>query len=117
MRCSNIRIRFEIPICVNSKGLDPLFEQNCYRDRNGNIYTIDAIAGACESAVNAPIIQYDSDGHPVPIGIVEKAVWNPKIGRIEVDGKILYGGTCERTILSSANEVVSMEIESFGFCQ
>lgn len=116
MRSENIRVHIEIPIQVNSTGTSPHFTCDCFRDKNGTVYELQAIKNACDDANKnqLPIIQYNDDGEPVPIGIAHTVKYNPA-GYIEIDGVIKFGGTSEEIDFSSTKDVTSMEIESIGF--
>ena len=114
MRCSNIHFHADIPVPTNSDGSDQYHKEPSFKDLNGVTYEIQAIKSACNTAKNAPVIRYDEHGNAVPIGIINSAKWNDG-GYIEVEGVIMFGGTNEEVVFSSANDVVSMDIESFGF--
>lgn len=113
MRCEHIRIHVEIPVPINSDGTN-CYKAECYKDLNGVVYEVQAIKDACEEASELPIVRYNESGKAIPIGIANSIRWNEK-GYIEVDGVLFFGGTNEEYIFSSTKDVVSMDIESFGF--
>ena len=99
MRVENIKVSLKIPI--------PMGEP----DLNGNVYTENAIINACNNADNLPITVYGEDKQPEVRGVATEVQY--KDGYILVDGYIRYGGT-EELIEIENNQIVSMEIQSFG---
>ena len=114
MRYSNIRFHAEIPIPVNSDGSDPNIKMPSFFDHNGVTYEIQAIKAACDGVSKAPIICHGNGETDRAIGIANSAHWNDA-GYIEVEGIIFFAGTNEEVIFSCSKDVVSMDIDSFGF--
>lgn len=113
MRCEQIRIHAEIPVPVNSEGTN-FYKMECFKDLNNVVYELRAIKDACEDASGMPIIRHNDSGQAIPIGVANSVRWNEN-GCIEVDGILFHGGTSEEYIFSSTGDVVSMDIEAFGF--
>ena len=99
MRVENINVSLEIPTPMGKP------------DKNGNIYTENAIINACKNADNLPIIIYDENELPKLKGIATKVRY--KDGNILVDGYFRYGGT-EEIVDIEDGQIVSMEIQGFG---
>ena len=84
-------------------------------DKNGNIYTEEAISKACDGASGSPIIQFDEHGGRTPIGVANR-VWYED-GYINVDGVAWHGGTCENVKFDALNRINDMMITSFSICE
>ncbi len=103
MRCKNIDITYSIPVPINEP------------DGNGNMYTEEAIIKACEKSEGQPIIQYNSEGKEVPIGIARTVKYSN--GFIWVEGTIWYGGTSESVLFDQQKQITDIKIVSFGLCE
>lgn len=103
MRTEQVLVSFKFP----AKAGEP--------DKNGNIYTEDAISKACEDACWLPIVQLDELGEGVPVGVANK-VWYEN-GYINVDGIAWHGGTCENVKLDDLGRISDMTITSFSICK
>jgi len=107
VRCNNIEIKLKIPIPINEP------------DGNGNIYAEDAIAKACADVEDLPIIQYNSEGKEIPIGVVTNASYSQ--GYICAEGIICNGGTGEIAYLydriKTDKVITKIKFTHFGFCE
>ena len=102
MRCNNIKLTLSIPIRINEP------------DGNGNVYTEEAVINACKNAVNMPIVQYDSEGKEIPIGVATSVDYSN--GFIWVEAKAWHGGTHDLVNQIIDKTITSMEILGFGIC-
>lgn len=100
VRTTNIKVSLEIPVPIDKP------------DKNGVIYTEDAIKKACENAKGLPIILYNSDNSTKTIGITDDVQYEN--GYILTTGTLRYGGTEEQVVFNDENKIMSMEIVGFG---
>lgn len=104
MRCSNIKINMEIPLHIGEP------------DGNGIFYTKEAVENAYSDIKGKPIIQYDSNGNAICIGMVTDGFISNGVAYI--DGKLWYGGTnCivnEKRTIDDVEVVEDFDISTFG---
>lgn len=103
MRCDNISLTLSIPVKINES------------DGNGVIYTENAIKNACDNANNTPFIIYNSEGEPVPVGVVTHVEYFDSFITAEVD--VWHGGTENLVNEIIDKKVTSMEIVGLGICE
>lgn len=84
-------------------------------DKNGNIYTEEAISKACENACGLPIIQLDDHDERVLIGVANRVWYDGEY--INVDGIAWHGGTCENVKFDDLGRISDMTITSFSICK
>jgi tetrahydromethanopterin S-methyltransferase subunit F len=100
MRVKSIKISLEIPVPLNEL------------DKNGVVYTEEAISKSCENTKNLPIIVYDRNNQAKVVGVAEFIKY--KNGIILADGRLFFGGTEEEVFFDDSSRIISMEIGSFG---
>lgn len=103
MRCEKIKITYTIPVKINEP------------DLHGVIYTEEAVINACKNACNAPIIQFDSEGNEIVIGVATDVKYSD--GYIWVEGYSWCGGTNDRFCEIDYKTVKSYVIKSIGLCK
>ena len=89
MRTENIEVKITIPIPFDKP------------DKNGVVYTEDAVSNAVSNLQNLPIIYRDNENEPEGkvIGVMNKPTyveeWDMKnqVCKITIDGAVFYGGT------------------------
>lgn len=89
MRTENIEVKITIPIPFDKP------------DKNGVVYTEDAVSNAVSNLQNLPIIYRDNENEPdgKVIGVMNKSAyveeWDMKnqVCKITIDGTVFYGGT------------------------
>ena len=89
MRTENIEVKITIPIPFDKP------------DKNGVVYTEDAVSKAVSNLQNLPIIYRDNENEPEGkvIGVMNKSTyveeWDMKnqVCKITIDGTVFYGGT------------------------
>ena len=112
MRCTPVEFHARFPVFENYDrgGFD---HGPCFRDWNGVVYTIDAIKNSCKGDTNVPVLQFQADGTSKTIGIVKSIKWDPE-GFVEINGFLLFGGTCEDVIFNKTDTVTEMTITEIG---
>ena len=112
MRCTPVEFHARFPVFENYDrgGFDHC---PCFRDWNGVVYTIDAIKNSCKGDTNVPVLQFQADGTSKTIGIVKSIKWDPE-GFVEINGFLLFGGTCEDVIFDKTETVTEMTITEIG---
>lgn len=112
MRCTPVEFHVRFPVSENYDrgGFD---HSPCFRDLNGVVYTIDAIKNSCKGDTNVPVLQFQADGTSKTIGIVKSIKWDPE-GFVEINGFLLFGGTCEDVIFDKTETVTEMTITEIG---
>lgn len=86
-------------------------------DKNGIMYTEEAIKNALKNNVNLPIEFIPDTGQRYTLGSVKNVEYREENGQsyYYVTGTIFFGGTCE-TVTMEDFTVKSMEICSIGIC-
>ena len=102
MRQDNIEVEFRIPLTIGKP------------DGNGVIYTKEAILNSLETTKGKPIIQLDSNGNQLEVGIVKDAQYQDDY--LYIWGLCWHGGTCEDVEFETKGIVTSMNISSVGIC-
>lgn len=112
MRCTPVEFHARFPVFENYDrgGFD---HGPCFLDWNGVVYTIDAIKNSCKGDTNVPVLQFQADGTSKTIGIVKSIKWDPE-GFVEINGFLLFGGTCEDVIFDKTETVTEMTITEIG---
>lgn len=110
MRTENIEVKITIPIPFNKP------------DKNGVVYTENAISKAVSNLQNLPIIYRDNENEPEGkvIGVMSKSVyieeWDMKnqVCKVTIDGIVFFGGT--ECIVNEIKDgkVVDFEIVGIG---
>ena len=107
MRAENIKITITIPIPYNEP------------DKNGNIYTKEAVEKAANNLCkNLPIIFRDESEEKVigaTTGDSHIATWDfeNQVCKLTVDGEVFFGGT-ECTVDIDNEKIVNFEIVGIG---
>ena len=107
MRAENIKVAITIPIPYNKP------------DKNGNIYTKEAVEKAVNNLrKNLPIIFRDESEEKVigtTTGDSHIATWDfeNQVCKLTVDGEVLFGGT-ECTVDIDNGKIVNFEIVGIG---
>lgn len=100
MKEDYIEIKFKFPVPINKP------------NKNGVMYTEEAIIKACENAANTPLIRYEEDGKSTAVGITQKVEY--KDGYMYVDALGFNGGAEILVKQIEGNTITSMEICGFG---
>ena len=107
MRTENIKVTITIPIPYDKP------------DKNGNIYTKEAVAKAVNNLrKNLPIIfRYESEENVIGTtpGDSHLATWDfeTQVCKLTVDGEVFFGGT-ECTVDIDNGKIVNFEIVGIG---
>lgn len=105
MRCENIEVTFKVPMPIDRP------------DKNGVMYSKEAIDKAIENMINAPIVQHDANDFEktTVLGVVTDA--KRKGDYAIIDGCLWFGGTCESVVMDENNVVTSFEVSEFSICE
>lgn len=102
MRIKNIKISGTYEVPVNKP------------DGNKVIYTEEAIKKAYSNIKGKPIIIYDKDFNPIPIGYITDGFYCQ--GTVSFDGYIIAGGTDDSNVdFGINNSINSFDINAIGF--
>ena len=106
MRTDNINITMKIPLPVNNP------------DRNGVMYSKEAFKKAFEDVNGKPLEVLLNNGNRTPIGVIQDMSYvEDKFGDYAlVNGRIMYGGTCEyiQDLEKTSGVITSMTLVSVG---
>ena len=106
MRTNNIKVTINMPLPVDKP------------DKNGVIYSKEALTNAFANARNKPLITYTSEGVQVPIGIINGAtIYEEEQLHAEIRATVFFGGTCEEITKDSNDIVTEMTITGIGLCK
>ena len=106
MRTDNINITMKMPLPVNNP------------DRNGVMYSKEAFKKAFEDVNGRPLEVLLNDGNRTPIGVIQDITYvEDEFGDYAlVNGRIMYGGTCEyiQDLEKVSGVITSMTLASVG---
>jgi hypothetical protein len=87
------------------------------KDKNGMLYTEEAIKKACEDARGVPITAYNKNGEEVVIGFTDYVEYSDQDKGFKVCGHLWHGGTTEYVQETHDLDLVTKcKIASFTFC-
>lgn len=106
MRTDNINITMKMQLPVNNP------------DRNGVMYSKEAFKKAFENANGRPLEVLLNNGNRTPIGVIQDITYvEDEFGDYAlVNGRIMYGGTCEyiQDFEKVSGVITSMTLASVG---
>ena len=106
MRTDNINITMKMPLPINNP------------DRNGTMYSKEAFKKGFEGAKNKPLEVLLNDGSRAAIGVIKDMSYvEDEFGDYAlVNGRIMYGGTCEyiEDLEKVSGVITSMTLTSVG---
>lgn len=103
IRSEYIGVTFKIPVRVDKP------------DRNGIVYSANAIRKACEEFTSSPLEFVDENGTSTTIGTCDNLKFLEDVNMVCVDGYVWHGGSCES--VEFLDKIVnSMNITSIGIC-